>query len=1017
MMTHIYKYCKVMLLLCICLPSLSGQEYYNIPLSSAKYFDNNTCFGTTIDSADNLWIGTNSGLYRFDGGQSINAKYLINGWDELSEAFITHIQCDQENNLWINTTTQGIAVIDISTMECKRIELTNNQGARVKDYNLQDLTLDNKNAYASLWNSNEIDGGILKINLKTQQTTITPLKNIIVPGSMHNDKENPDILWITGESLIKFNKTTEQYNEIEYDSTINANHLITIDENQKGDLFIVLGNRFGDNRRNNILRYNKKSKIWSIDEGLSDLDYTINYTSMYNDSLLLFTTSDDIQYQMYDTYNKKIVKWDLQNEMLRSEGEIINLSNGDIALSGFNINYLKRTKKAYSSIEIEPNPTNQDNFYGVGHYIENSYVFPKLGSTNQYYSLDTSTLITIEKPLNTKYNYRAFHKIAPLKSLAVARDAIATIDHSTGAVSTLMTIDDYLPKEESSKMFYNSTADVNGNVWISTSHNTVLKYDQNTENLINYYLPSKKEENSIFVFDITADSLGNIFAAGRYQVLYKGNSDANFTALSDRFPNLELPSNIIPYSINSTGPNEILLGTWAKGIYKINTLQNQVKKVGPEINNTYIESIRPLQGNRFIFFSQNYIALYDSQNDNYKLLDTKDGIDNIPLRNPATLHLQGLDAISWNSELRMFSVDSLLTGKDKNISISRIAVNGKIKSIHNQLTLNHDENNININYALSEYDIYNQIRYRYQLLPHDQEWIDVDNRKELMFTNLEPNQYTLNLQSTNINGFWINNTTSIIIDINPPWYATVWFKLLMIFAAIALLWSLIRFYINYQKRNLEYEKRFAQLETMILKSQMNPHFIFNSLNSIRYLFMKDQKDKGLKYITKFAKLLRSTLHHGEHSLVKLSEEIELTELFIDLEQLRFEDKFEYLAKFGKNKNWENIKIPPFVIQPLVENAFWHGLSQSTNTEKKLKIKIEKSGRSWMIHVEDNGVGIGNSKSSNDMSVGKKKSYGLSLIKERFELINKTQSNQYSISIHPSSKDSGTNIIISITPNS
>lgn len=214
----------------------------------------------------------------------------------------------------------------------------------------------------------------------------------------------------------------------------------------------------------------------------------------------------------------------------------------------------------------------------------------------------------------------------------------------------------------------------------------------------------------------------------------------------------------------------------------------------------------------------------------------------------------------------------------------------------------------------------------------------------------------------------------------------------------------------YQAEN---EKRFAQLETMILKSQMNPHFIFNSLNSIRYLFMKDQKDKGLKYITKFAKLLRSTLHHGEQALVPLSEEVSLTELYIDLEQLRFDGKFTFIKDY-ENTNWENIPIPPFVLQPLVENAFWHGLSSSSIDSKQLHIKISSQKNIYTITIEDNGVGFGNSHDKKDASVGKKKSYGLTLIKERFDLINKTQNRQYIIDVYKSTlHPTGTKVIITI----
>lgn len=211
----------------------------------------------------------------------------------------------------------------------------------------------------------------------------------------------------------------------------------------------------------------------------------------------------------------------------------------------------------------------------------------------------------------------------------------------------------------------------------------------------------------------------------------------------------------------------------------------------------------------------------------------------------------------------------------------------------------------------------------------------------------------------------------------------------------------------------ENEKRLAQLETMVLRSQMNPHFIFNSMNSIRYLFMKDQKDKGLKYITKFAKLLRSTLNQGEQAMVTLSEEVELTELYISLEQLRFDDTFQY-EKRAVVGEWEAFPIPPFILQPIVENSFWHGLSSSPDDFKKLSIDITVEGDVCLIRVQDNGVGFEVSGTTTDPELNKHKSYGLSIIRERFELLSKITDHTYTVTMgQPLAYDKGAMVEIAI----
>lgn len=1009
--------CLILFLIQLSFNEIAAQEYFNVPLSSAKYFDNHITTSATMDSTGNLWVGTVKGLYRFDGGQSINASNLLKNWDVLQNAFISEIHYDSKNRLWINTKTQGIAIVDLDDMYCSRVSVRNKEGEQMFDYSIHSLEIDNDIAWASLWNSREVSGGILSINMDDASTSVTPLENIIVPGIIHKDLQDERVLWLTGESLVKFDKISKTYREIEYDSTINAEHLISITENANGNIFIAYRDSENANRTNKILRYNKDKENFSDDSVVANLPFSINSFSMYNDSLLLMTSSDDPYYQLYNTYSNTLVDWDLKNDLIRSSGKIVHLGEKGLAILGSNLNYLKKVKQAYSLISLKQNEDEKDAYYGNGHFTSEGYIYPQLGSRDYLYVLDTFDFTIRKLDLDQKYNYRALYDLGNNNSLAVARDAIALVNRSTGEVNTLKEISDYIPDESSTRLFFNSSSDENGNVWIATSHNSLLKFDVRDKALVDYKMPSWDKSSPTFIFDVAADAKGNIIAAGRYELFYKGKNDSTFVALNERFNNLELPENIIPYSVSVVKDREFLLGTWANGIYKINLDREEVARVGPDINNVYIESIRSLGNNKFAFIAGDYLAFYDSSNDHYKILKEKHGIDLLPFRNPIAIRVQSKYAISFDGTLRLFDVNNLLQGEDKKINIARIAVNGTPYAIDEELDLNYDQNNIEINYALSENDIYNQVKYRYSLSSDEPNWVEVDSKKDLMFTNLKPAHYTLSIQSTSIDGFWIDNQVDVRIDINPPWYKTWLAKLIFGLALLGILFLLVRFYVNYQKRNLEYEKRFAQLETMILKSQMNPHFIFNSLNSIRFLFMKDQKDKGLKYITKFAKLLRSTLHHGDHALVSLSEEIELTELYIELEQLRFEGKFRFESLYDASDKWRDILIPPFVVQPLVENAFWHGLSGSERKDKKLKIEIVKNSAEWLIHVVDNGIGINNIKSTFDVEVGKKKSYGLSILKERFELINGIQNNHYSISFETPSDQIGTKVTIKINEQS
>ncbi len=331
------------------------------------------------------------------------------------------------------------------------------------------------------------------------------------------------------------------------------------------------------------------------------------------------------------------------------------------------------------------------------------------------------------------------------------------------------------------------------------------------------------------------------------------------------------------------------------------------------------------------------------------------------------------------------------------------------------ISLPNDQNFFSFSYGSINYvDPYLE-KYQYKLIDVDQTWKDDRGDRRAGYTNVPPGRYEFQARVKTESEEW-SEPASVKIYIRPAWYQALWFKLLMGFVTILLLVAMVKNFVARRERELEIDKRFAQLETMILKSQMNPHFVFNSLNSIRYLFMKDEKEKGLKYITKFARLLRTTLHHGDQALVRLEEEVELTELFVQLEELRFDDAFKFSSDYSSDPYWKELMIPPFVIQPIVENAFWHGLLPSKKEEKKIEISITKIETGYKIAIEDNGVGL-DAKSiySIDSELNKTKSYGLKIINERFELMNKNNELQYHLSTSDSEKnDTGTLVEIKIT---
>lgn len=186
---------------------------------------------------------------------------------------------------------------------------------------------------------------------------------------------------------------------------------------------------------------------------------------------------------------------------------------------------------------------------------------------------------------------------------------------------------------------------------------------------------------------------------------------------------------------------------------------------------------------------------------------------------------------------------------------------------------------------------------------------------------------------------------------------------------------------------LEYEKSIAQAEMLAARTQLNPHFLFNSLTGVHLMMQMGEFDKADKYIIRLSRFFRVVLELSQNELISVNDEIELIRNYLNLEKNRFESGFNFEFKIPDENELDDILIPPLLLQPLVENAIWHGLLPSPKPEKSLFIIIEKENSNLTITIDDNGVGR-NFKTERATGV-KRKSLGMKLTRERIEQFNKS----------------------------
>ncbi|MGB5820090.1 MAG: histidine kinase [Saonia sp.] len=222
-----------------------------------------------------------------------------------------------------------------------------------------------------------------------------------------------------------------------------------------------------------------------------------------------------------------------------------------------------------------------------------------------------------------------------------------------------------------------------------------------------------------------------------------------------------------------------------------------------------------------------------------------------------------------------------------------------------------------------------------------------------------------------------------------------------------------------EKLTMKFEHKFSQLRLNALRSQMNPHFIFNALNSIKSYTIENNQEKAIFYLTKFSKLIRSILESSREEQITLAEELRTLEMYIEIENDRFKNDIEFLLEVDQAIDTHKVKVPALFLQPFVENAIWHGLSTKKG-KKTLCIKVSRSNTSQNleIRIKDNGVGRKVTRNRNAKNPFKKDSLGLSLTADRLDLFSKKQGKHYGYTItdlwdDATHKSLGTQVVVEI----
>lgn len=395
---------------------------------------------------------------------------------------------------------------------------------------------------------------------------------------------------------------------------------------------------------------------------------------------------------------------------------------------------------------------------------------------------------------------------------------------------------------------------------------------------------------------------------------------------------------------------------------------NAIKKVSPNyylIGTNY--GLNSLQLTRNGFIVKNFNAFLGIQNIKIWDLDFLD--DKVYL--------------ATENGLLYFNFDKIKNVKTKpQCHILELKSNNKI--LKNNAAIEYKHRDVSIIFKGISYINKGNLTYLYKL--NKENWVTSSETK-INFKSLAPGKYTFKVYCFDVNGVK-SDLKQINFEILAPFWQKWWFVLLAILTFGILIYLFLKYRLKIQQRKFEKEKEQIQLEKQIieleqkaLRMQMNPHFIFNALNTIKGYYTEGNLVQASSYISKFSKLLRKLLENEEQTTT-LKNEIEMLKLYIEITQIRYENKFDYSFSIDDTLNPENILIPNLLLQPFVENAIIHGLSPKTE-KGVLRLEFKHENGFLVCIVDDNGIGRKESEKNN--SNKEHQSKALSITKERLNL--------------------------------
>jgi ligand-binding sensor domain-containing protein len=347
------------------------------------------------------------------------------------------------------------------------------------------------------------------------------------------------------------------------------------------------------------------------------------------------------------------------------------------------------------------------------------------------------------------------------------------------------------------------------------------------------------------------------------------------------------------------------------------------------------------------------------------------------------------------------TLPAIETKKAPSLFITSFTVNDVSFPAEKSAYLRYNQNQIKISFIGLSYNSFGKLEYRYRLSGLDTAWYSTQN-PFVQYQFLPPGDYTFTVKAITAEGLENPGIVSLSFSIHKPIWLTAWFIILEVLLAGTIAFAFIQFRLRAIRKKEEEKtlinKRIADIEMKALRAQMNPHFIFNAINSIQNHILKNDSKTAQDYLARFARLIRNVMENSKSEDIPLGQELDTLKLYISLEQLRANGKFQFSISVADTVSLYNTMIPPLLLQPFVENAILHGLMPLQDKTGLLTLTIEEHTHQLICIIQDNGIGRKKAEEIKKNRAASHRSMGISATEDRINILNNLQPGMANITI-------------------